>query len=662
MNWLCTPRLAGRGRRLRPAGWPGIHLRRLLIGLWLALGAAASARAAPGTISATLSPNGPIGVGDQVTVTMRLSNYTDTVEIDGFSFVVSYDSNRLSFVSGSFNLGTASGPDQQWLSKPNQDPGYSLMSSNSGATPGAVTINMGDGGTFVPQRGTIATFGFLVAFRLQATAAGTTTIMPQAPANGVVLIRTNRTPAGVPAFTGASLVVTNPAPQLDFGDAPPPYRTLLANDGARHRLVSGLRLGALVDPENDGLPNATATGDDLAGTNDEDGVTFTTPLIPSLSATVQVVASLSGRLDAWIDFDADGDWMSASEQIFNNRLVSAGTNTLSFPVPPTARPTNSTFARFRLSTGGGLDFRGEAPDGEVEDYQVAILGIADLVLAKSDFPDPVGVGSNLTYTLRITNFGPALATSVTVTDTLPAGVVFVMAGSSQGTCTNEGGSVRCALGPLAPGSNAVVGITVTAPNLGTITNSATVASVEPDLNPANNASAVTTLVRDLTPPVITCPANIVTGADSAQCSRSNVTFTATATDNHDTNVTVTCSPPSGSTFPVGVTTVTCTATDAAGNSSGCSFTVTVNDTEPPVIACSHEPRLQHRSGPVQQEQCHVQRQRERQLRRHGRVCANQRRDFPQGNHGRHLHGDGRGRQLERLHVHRDRERHGAAHD
>jgi len=44
-------------------------------------------------------------------------------------------------------------------------------------------------------------------------------------------------------------------------------------------------------------------------------------------------------------------------------------------------------------------------------------------------------------------------------------------------------------------------------------------------------------------------------------------------------------PPSGSTFPVGTTTVTALATDASGNTASCSFTVTVNDTQPPAITC-----------------------------------------------------------------------------
>jgi hypothetical protein len=90
-------------------------------------------------------------------------------------------------------------------------------------------------------------------------------------------------------------------------------------------------------------------------------------------------------------------------------------------------------------------------------------------------------------------------------------------------------------------------------------------------------------VSDDDAPVIACPANITTSADAGQCSAS-VSFTATGDDNCDASVTVNCSPAPG-TFGVGTTTVNCSATDSAGNTGTCSFTVTVNDTEAPVVGC-----------------------------------------------------------------------------
>ena len=92
-----------------------------------------------------------------------------------------------------------------------------------------------------------------------------------------------------------------------------------------------------------------------------------------------------------------------------------------------------------------------------------------------------------------------------------------------------------------------------------------------------------TVNPDNQPPTITCPMNQTLSAN-ANC-QAIATYTATATDNCTTSPAVTCTPASGSTFPKGTTTVNCTATDGAGNTAMCSFTVTVNDTTPPIIMC-----------------------------------------------------------------------------
>src|SRR5439155_941369 len=91
-------------------------------------------------------------------------------------------------------------------------------------------------------------------------------------------------------------------------------------------------------------------------------------------------------------------------------------------------------------------------------------------------------------------------------------------------------------------------------------------------------------VLDTQPPVITCPANRTVNAAPGDCT-SNVTFAVTATDNC-TITNVTSVPVSGFAFPLGVTTVTNTARDSSGNSSTCTFTVRVLDTQPPQITCS----------------------------------------------------------------------------
>ena len=96
-----------------------------------------------------------------------------------------------------------------------------------------------------------------------------------------------------------------------------------------------------------------------------------------------------------------------------------------------------------------------------------------------------------------------------------------------------------------------------------------------------------TTAPDLTPPALTVPANITVNADANTCG-TTVTFTApTATDDCDAGLTIaqTAGPNSGSTFNVGINTVTFEATDDFNNTSTESFTVTVVDAEDPVITC-----------------------------------------------------------------------------
>jgi hypothetical protein len=157
--------------------------------------------------------------------------------------------------------------------------------------------------------------------------------------------------------------------ESDFGDAPDSYGTTLASNGARHALT-GPRLGAARDAETDGQPNATATGDDTSGAtpDDEDGVSIPT-LVQTETAGITVEVGGGGFVDAWIDFNGNEVW-EAGEKIHSANLA-AGTHVISVPVPDNAEP-GITYARFRISSAGGLAPDGAADDGEVEDYQVTI--------------------------------------------------------------------------------------------------------------------------------------------------------------------------------------------------------------------------------------------------------------------------------------------------
>lgn len=107
-------------------------------------------------------------------------------------------------------------------------------------------------------------------------------------------------------------------------------------------------------------------------------------------------------------------------------------------------------------------------------------------------------------------------------------------------------------------------------------------------DPSGNSSTCSfyVWVKDATPPVISCPSNIVGNNATGQCGAIRTYTTPTATDNcSGLLVSQTSGLPSGSSFPVGVTTNIWKATDAGNNMATCSFNVTINDVEKPTVAC-----------------------------------------------------------------------------
>lgn len=118
----------------------------------------------------------------------------------------------------------------------------------------------------------------------------------------------------------------------------------------------------------------------------------------------------------------------------------------------------------------------------------------DLSVSKSVSPNPGQVNASLTYHVTVTNNGPAAATNVNVTDTLPSGVAFTSSSTTQGSCSGSG-PVTCALNGLTVGASASVTIVVTPSSQGQITNTATAIASETDFDNANNTAAINTLIQ-----------------------------------------------------------------------------------------------------------------------------------------------------------------------
>ncbi len=163
--------------------------------------------------------------------------------------------------------------------------------------------------------------------------------------------------------------------------------------------------------------------------------------------------------------------------------LNAGANTqVTVVVTPTAAGTikNSVFV---YSSDPGQ------PEASVT---TSVTGVTNLSISKADAPDPVLAGQPLTYTLTITNGGPITATSILVTDTLPASVQFNPASPN---CSHSGGIVTCNTNFLGVNQPATFTFLVTPTLTGLITNTAQITGGGTDLDQSNNVTTQTTTVN-----------------------------------------------------------------------------------------------------------------------------------------------------------------------
>jgi hypothetical protein len=162
-------------------------------------------------------------------------------------------------------------------------------------------------------------------------------------------------------------------PDKDWGDAPDPtYPTLAASNGANH-IIGGPWLGDATDSPDadpDGQPDPNALGDDTwDGNDDEDGVQIPVLMQGTTSNATFEVNGAGGWVEGWIDFNGDGTW-DASELVYS-AFCPVGVYAFNIATPAAA-VVGQTFARFRISTAGGLTWVGAAADGEIEDHEVWI--------------------------------------------------------------------------------------------------------------------------------------------------------------------------------------------------------------------------------------------------------------------------------------------------
>ena len=110
-------------------------------------------------------------------------------------------------------------------------------------------------------------------------------------------------------------------------------------------------------------------------------------------------------------------------------------------------------------------------------------GEANLSVNQSVSPVPAVAGTPLTYTIRVTNGGPAAATGVTLNPGVPAGATGVIANATQGTCALVAGAWSCALGTIAAGGEAVATVTFVPAGAGVLVTTASVTATQADSYP-----------------------------------------------------------------------------------------------------------------------------------------------------------------------------------
>ena len=193
---------------------------------------------------------------------------------------------------------------------------------------------------------------------------------------------------------------------------------------------------------------------------------FVIKLNPNLGVSAVVYSSFLGGT-------ADDQGNAIAVDTNGNAYVGGQTSTNGFPVTPGAAFTNLA--------------------GLSEGFIAKIIPATDVALTMSASPNPVLLGSNVTYTLVVTDAGEKAATSVTITDSLPASLTFVSVSNTVGTCTQIAGIVSCNLGTLNNNGSATITIVGTATSAGLLTNTAQALTTQTDGIPSNNtATAITT--------------------------------------------------------------------------------------------------------------------------------------------------------------------------
>jgi uncharacterized repeat protein (TIGR01451 family) len=301
-----------------------------------------------------------------------------------------------------------------------------------------------------------------------------------------------------------------------------------------------------------------------------------------VSATFSALSPTSPNADLTITKSGPSLVSAGSSVTFTLTATNAGPDDAQDVAIKDAVPANTTFVSV-TQTAGPVFACTTAPDADgIDTTTCTISGLP--ANATASFMLVYNVGADTPDgTILFNSANISSATNEVNSSDNSAGVTVSVSGAapcaltcpSNVTQDNDAGLCGAVVDYSSPGGTNCNGVTCSPPSGSFFpTGPATTVTCVGD---TGNPCSFTVTIHDTRPPVdptITCPSNVTVDEEFAGAGSATVNYASPTTTGNC--VTFVCSPPSGSSFPAGTTTVSCTATDSANNSVSCSFTVTVN--------------------------------------------------------------------------------------